>query len=85
MNEKNALLRTLSALAFSMFDLHLFLNTHPDDAGALAMYSQYQQKYLAAAAEFERKYGPLTAMNGISDNQWKWIRSPWPWEYGFNA
>lgn len=80
MDDRNRLLRAVSALGFSMVDLHLFLNTHPDNADALNLYNQYRQKYLAAASEYESKYGPLTAMNGAVGNRWKWVDSPWPWE-----
>ena len=85
MNERSMLLRNLSAVAFSMYDIHLFLNTHPYDANALALFTQLKQKYLVLAADFERRYGPLTAMNGISDGRWKWVSDPWPWEYSFNS
>lgn len=85
MNERNMMLRNLSAIAFCMYDLQLFLNTHPTDANAIMLFSQYRQKYLAAAAEYERRYGPLTAVNGVSDNKWKWVRGPWPWEYDANT
>ena len=78
------MIRELSALAFALYDLQLFLDTHPNDVNAITLYNQYRQKYLALVAEYERRYGPLTALNGAADNQWKWIRSPWPWEYGAN-
>lgn len=85
MNERNVLLRNLSALAFSMYDLHLFLDTHPYDMNAIALFTQYKQKYLILRTEYERRYGPLSALEGVSDNQWKWIHSPWPWEYSANT
>ena len=84
MNEKGKLLRDLSALAFSLYDLQLFLDTHPEDGNAIALFNQYRQKYMETAAEYESKFGPITAMNGVQDNSWKWIKSPWPWEYNAN-
>lgn len=85
MDEKSTLLKNLSAISFSMYDLHLFLDTHPNDLSALTLYNQYKQKYIVLATEYESKFGPISAMNGVSNNQWKWIRSPWPWEYNFNV
>lgn len=85
MSEKNMLLRTISAIGFYLYELQLFLNTHPNNAEAIALFTQYRQKYLTAVADFERKYGPLSAVNGVSDSKWKWIRGPWPWEYSANA
>lgn len=85
MNERDTLLRNLSALAFTLYDLQLYLDTHPYDMAALAHYTQHRQQYLQAAALYEQKYGPLTALNGASANTWKWIKDPWPWEYAANT
>lgn len=85
MNEKNTLLKNLSAVGFSMIDLQLYLDTHPTDTSALSLYSQYRQKFIALSAEYEKKYGPLTAMNGASQDCWLWIKNPWPWEYEANV
>jgi spore coat protein JB len=85
MNEKNMLMRNLAAISFSLLDLHLYLNTHPNDVNAIMLFNQYKQKYMVLSAEYERTYGPLTAMNGASDNTWKWIKDPWPWEYDANV
>lgn len=85
MSEKSMLLRNLSAIAFSLYDLHLFLNTHPYDTNAIKLFTQLKQKYMVVAAEYERRYGPLTAANGVSGSKWKWVNSPWPWEYSFNS
>ena len=31
--------------------------------------------------EYEKNYGPLTTDSKfIGENNWKWIKSPWPWE-----
>lgn len=81
MNEKGMLLNNLGAAAFSMYDLQLYLDTHPYDVNALSLYNQHKQRFLTLTAEYERKYGPLTALNGASANYWDWIKGPWPWEY----
>lgn len=81
MNERTSLMRSLSAVSFSMYDLQLFLDTHPENMNAMMLFEQYKQKYQELSAEYEKRFGPLTAMNGVSDYQWKWIHSPWPWEY----
>jgi spore coat protein JB len=85
MNEKNSLLRNLGAISFTMYDLHLYLDTHPYDAAALSLYNRYKQKYLILVAEYERNYGPLTAVNAAVGDKWQWINDPWPWEYAANA
>ena len=31
--------------------------------------------------KYESMYGPLTiGDNGLDENRWEWINSPWPWE-----
>lgn len=85
MSEQSSLLKSVGVVGFNLYDLHLFLNTHPDDPSAIALYNNYRQKYLILTAEYERKYGPLTAINGVSDNKWVWIKGPWPWEYRANV
>ena len=81
MNDRNSLMRNLSALGLSMYDIHLYLDTHPEDMNAINLFNQYKQKYLIVMDEYERTYGPLTAMSGAMGNTWKWIKDPWPWEY----
>lgn len=85
MNEKGLLLQNLSAVSFSMLDLHLFLNTHPHDAAAIQLFNQYRQKYALLKEEYEKAYGPLTAMDGAVDGYWKWVQGPWPWEAAANT
>jgi spore coat protein JB len=84
MKEKRELMRTLSAIAFYLVDLNLYLDTHPNDVNAMMLFNQYREKYLTLVAEYERKYGPLMAINGVKDNKWKWINDPWPWEFSAN-
>ncbi len=85
MSEKEMLLRNVCALGFTLYDLNLYLDTHPCDVNALALFTQYRQQYMQAAGQYEQKYGPLTAMNGVSGNVWGWAKDPWPWEYAANT
>jgi spore coat protein JB len=85
MTDKSTLLRNLGAIGFSMHDLHLYLDTHPYDMEALSLFNKYKQKYEILVAEYERSYGPLTAVNAAMGDRWQWIDDPWPWEYAANA
>lgn len=75
---KKELMKKLQALAFSINDLALYLDTHPDDDKALLLHKQYTKKYRNAYEEYQRKYGPLSIF--CPCNSWRWIASPWPWE-----
>jgi spore coat protein JB len=81
MSEKEALKMQIQAIAFSMLDLRLFLNTHPRDMTAISLFNKYKVKYDAAVAEFERQHGPYNTNYDTSGNMWHWIDDPWPWEY----
>ena len=77
MNKREKLLRSLSAVQFALWELHLYLNTHPTDMEALALHAQYEKKLARLREEYEEKYGPLTPMAGEGI---EWLKNPWPWD-----
>ena len=79
---KKKLLLRLSAAQFGMVEARLFLDTHPSDADALALFEKYEKKYNALKEEYEQKYGPLTLNGKNSDD---WLNDPWPWDTNFNT
>ena len=74
---RNKLLLRLSAANFGTVETRLFLDTHPNDQEAIAMYNKYADRYKALKKEYESKYGPLT-LNGINSDDW--LKDPWPWD-----
>lgn len=80
---RDEMLRQLSALDFYSIDLHLYLNTHPDDRDALNKYNAVVTEAGALRREFENMYGPLM-QNQPGRLPWQWIDNPWPWQYQFN-
>ena len=84
MKERAMLLRKIGAASFGMTDVQLYLDTHPDDAKAIALYNSYRDKYVAFVEEFGKKYGPLTAIDSRCGTRWQWVDDPWPWEYEAN-
>ena len=81
---RTLLLRQISKTGFILYDLHLFLNTHPTDMNALRQYGFYQKKHGELTAEYERRYGPLTPKLSNSQDRWNWCDGPWPWEREYN-
>ena len=59
MNEKEMLLRRLSALDFAIWELHIFLNTHPNNTQALEQYNDFNDKRMVLQEEYEQIFGPL--------------------------
>ena len=45
---------------FACVDASLYLDTHPDDAEALAYFKEHDRIYREAVEEYSRNYGPLT-------------------------
>jgi len=76
-------LTDLQTLAFAIHELALYLDTHREDAEALAMYRSYQNMYRKMRENYEEKCGPLNHMTG-DGKTYKWLDDPWPWEYAKN-
>ncbi len=83
-SERAALLRRVQIARFAAHDAALYLDTHPDDAAALAYWRKYNALGAEAAAAYEKKYGPLTAA-AAGGTPWPWVNGPWPWEPEANA
>ena len=78
---KNKLIRKITKLQFVLYDISLFLDTHPKDGEALKHYKIYESKLDELVKEYERLYG---AQRGIRGDAWTWVEGPWPWEREFN-
>lgn len=81
---RDELLRKITAHDFYIIDLHLYLDTHPDDAQAIACYNACVTEANALHREFERRFGMLVADVSESAVPWEWIKDPWPWQKKFN-
>ena len=76
-------LTELQTLAFAIQEMALYLDTHRDDAEALALYRQYQRMYADGKRKYEEMCGPLNHMHP-GEGSYRWLDDPWPWEYGKN-
>lgn len=79
-NERIQLLRDIQRYGFSAYDLGLYLDTHPSDKEAIAMYKELVKKLEAATEAFQTQFGPLTMTASDSPETWSWLNSPWSWE-----
>ena len=79
--DRECLLKELQGLDFKLYDLQLYLNTHPFDEEALALYQDTADEAMDVREEYESKYGPLTIDSiPMNANSWVWDNGPWPWE-----
>ncbi len=65
---------------FAAYDLLLYLDTHPDDKRAFAMFRELVKKFKKLQSDYENEYGPLEAYNAARFDTFEWLDSPWPWE-----
>lgn len=80
MNDRDALLRRISAAQFAAWETHLFLDTHPDDEAALQNMNRYRETANELIRDFEKQFGPLTIADVYGDTRFSWLDSPWPWD-----
>ena len=78
MTNREMALKKLSAAQFTLWEMHLYLDTHPWDTQMCENYKRCEMKYKLLRKEFEENYFPLTAKNA---HGYEWLQGPWPWEY----
>ena len=75
----NSFLCNFMAIRFAMWDLHLYLDTHPDDEEKLCLLNSYKEKYASMLPEYESMCGPLNHGMGSGCS---WVNTPFPWVKG---
>jgi spore coat protein JB len=65
---------------FSVIELSLYLDTHPDDEKALCLHREYSKRLKELKDKYQKIYGPLSIY--FPCNKWRWLEEPWPWERG---
>ena len=78
--DRKKLLKEIMEYDFSLQELILFLDTHPNDCKALDMYHDVQAKCKQAKQTYQQYFGALCSSDGTDKDKWTWIQGPWPWE-----
>jgi spore coat protein JC len=81
MSEREMMLRRLSAMDFAIWELHMYLDTHPEDTLALAKMNEARAKREELVKSYEGKFGPLMSHQTGNNTKWTWLKDPWPWDY----
>ena len=79
---REEMIQKIKELKFSIIELGLYLDTHPNDEKALCLHKEYANKYKKITDQYQKIYGPLTMM--FPCNKWRWLEEPWPWEGGID-
>lgn len=77
-SSKERLMRAFQAYSFAAYDALLYLDAYPDNREALETYNKYQALASKAKAEYEAKFGHVSAP--IGEKSWLWTEGPWPWQ-----
>lgn len=80
MNDRENLLKKLSAAQFAFWETSVFLDTHKHNREALEAREKYKKSAEKLREEYVSKYGPLDIQDVFGDTTYTWIKSPWPWE-----
>jgi len=75
------LMTQIQAVGIMAVDLHLYLDTHPQNTQAAHEYKKTAEHLKSLKAQYESQFGPLVNFGNSSsfDNK-SWINDPWPWE-----
>lgn len=84
MMSKEEMLKRITELDFFIIDIHLYLNTHPEDIEAIELYNNYVLQVKQLREDYNRLYGMLLANHCTSKQPWQWIDNPWPWQKEYN-
>ena len=78
--DREKALRAVSEWSFLADDLKLYLDTHPDDAHALAALQNALAERKAAVAAYEEAHGALTHDGLLASQTYDWVEQPFPFE-----
>lgn len=78
---KAELLRRVQEHSFYMRDLGLYLDSHPTDGQALALFREHAALYRECADAYAERFGALRWEQVSEEDGWAaWSNTPWPWE-----
>ena len=83
-DERENLLRSLSAVSFAVNEAVLYLDTHPDDPKAKAYLDRRIGDRQKALMQYEERYGALLIDDLLGSDDFNWVCAPMPWERGGN-
>lgn len=80
----DGLLADLQALSFVLLELGTYLDTHPNDTEAFALFQRFAAIEKTARDSYEKSRGPLTRDATAKSKTFNWLQEPWPWNYEEN-
>ena len=78
----DAMLQEIRELSFVKTELELYLDTHPNCHTALDYYHRTTDALNDLMMKYQSMVGPLRAEGVVSNDNWTWVNTPWPWQVG---
>ena len=78
--DRKRMLNDIGIVDFTLVDLMLFLDTHPDNQEAIDYFNYYAKVKAKMMQEYSTTFEPLTKEYAAVNNKWKWNCGPLPWE-----
>ena len=82
MDERAKLLRQIQQCDFTLYDLQLYLDTHPTCRRAMEQYEKHLHHRRHLEEEYVSRFGPLRPEQAAGSETWSWVENPCPWEGG---
>ncbi|MBS5062776.1 MAG: spore coat protein CotJB [Hungatella hathewayi] len=83
MRERSQCLLEIDEISFTLNDLNLYLDTHPEDQEALSAFNQASTKRKQLMEAFAKEFDPLTInciTPDINQQKFSWTAGPLPWD-----
>ena len=76
MREQELLLRSLQQCDFTLYELQLYLDTHPNCKRAMEQYRKHLEMKQKAEKMYVEKYGPIRPSQSNTTERWNWVDAP---------
>lgn len=75
-------LERLMEIDFVLYELLLYLDTHPDDSRAMRQFCNMVERHHQMMMEYQQNCAMLVPFQQCENDEmpWRWINEPWPWE-----
>ena len=79
-----ALQKRLQKVNFALVETVLYLDAYPNCERAKKYYKELSDERHMLISTLAKAGMPMSNMY-VQDNDWSWIKGPWPWEYEANV
>ena len=79
-NKKRQLMYAIHMYDFYLYELQLYLDTHPTGPNGLHAFRKYKELREKAAASYAELFGPISPSQSSCESVFEWAKGPWPWE-----